>query len=197
MFGSSTELKEVQKQLVDAQAALTTINRSHENTMADAKSKTERERLDLESQHRREISDKDNEIKSLQNKVARIEAEMEARLTSQGKLLEIEYNANKSAFETAMDARDDAIDVKEETVLKLAEAKAEKILAEAEVKATASMQQAMENIQMIYKNALDVLTEKIANLTEIDVSEIADLVRAATEGYPTFPDSISTTSSSK
>ena len=197
MFGSSTELKEVRKQLVDAQAALTTINRSHENTMADAKSKTERERLDLVSQHRREISEKDHAIKSLENKVARIEAEMEARLTSQGKLLEIEYNANKSALETELDARDDAIDVKEEAILKLAEAKAEKILAEAERSGAAIITTALDNVQMVYKNALDVLTEKIANLTEIDVSEIADLVRAATEGYPTFPDSISTTSSSK
>ena len=197
MFGSSTELKAVQKQLEDAQSALTTINRSHENSMADAKSKNERERLDLEARHRREISDKDNEIKSLQNKVARIEAEMEARLASQWKLLKEEFDVKESVLKSNIDSYEYGIKIKEEASTKLAEANAQKIIAEAETKWAEIIQKAMENVQMVYKNALDILSEKITNLNEIDISEIADLVRAATEGYPVFPDSISTTSSSK
>lgn len=197
MFTTSKELTEVQKKLARATEELVDLKRSQENTLADNRSKTERERLDLEAKHRRELADKDHEIKALENKVARIESEMEARLDTQEEFFQREFDAKESALKIEYDARESARLLKEAASMQLAEAKAAKVIAEAEVKGTKIIQEALENVQIVYKNTLDLLTEKIANMTEIDISEIADLVRAATEGYPTLPDSISSTSSSK
>ena len=168
MFGFSTELTEVRNQLTDAQDTISAMTRVHKH-----------DRLDLEAYNMRALDNKEFEIKSLKNHIARIEAEMDARLKLQGEILKEEFDAKK----TNLDLQ--------------AEAKVQKLIAQAEIDGTKIIQQALDNVQMVYKNALDVLTEKIANLTEIDVSDIAGLIRAATEGYPAFPDSISSTSSSK
>ena len=168
MFGFSTELTEVRNELKITHDALADNDHKYKNYL-----------MDLEAEHVRSLSRKDDSIKSLQNHIARIEAEMEARLKLQGEILKEEFDAKKNNLDLQ------------------AEAKAQKLIAQAEIDGTKIIQQALDNVQVVYKNTLDVLTEKIANLTEIDVSDITGLIRAATEGYPAFPDSISSTSSSK
>lgn len=168
---------------------------------------------DLNSAHSREIStitssnkisllEKDAEIKSLQNKISRLESEMEARLALQedihaDELLAIEekYKAMEVNLEEKYKAKDDALDTN-------MNARAEEVLAEAKSNTTEIIKSAYEEAFKIKQKAIDSYQDIIYILSKWiddknDINQLVDLVKASTENYPAFPTKVSSTSSSK
>lgn len=179
-----------------------------------------REVDDLNSSHRREIDsitssnkisllEKDAEIKSLQNKIARIESEMEARLTLQEDIhadeilaLEEKYKAMEVNLEEKYKAKDDALDTMQEMDKKHMNAQAEELLAKSKSTAANIIEQAYKEAFLIKQESIDSY-QSIINMLSIqlgnknDIEQLVDLVKASTENYPSFPTKISSTSSSK
>ena len=187
----------------------TSYSRDFDNMVCSHK----REVDDLNSAHSREIStitssnkisllEKDAEIKSLQNKISRLESEMEARLALQedihtDELLAIEekYKAMEVNLEEKYKAKDDALDTN-------MNARAEEVLAEAKSNTTEIIKSAYEEAFKIKQKAIDSYQDIIYILSKwIDdknnINQLVDLVKASTENYPAFPTKVSSTSSSK
>lgn len=179
-----------------------TIVYSHKREVNDLNSAHSREISTITSSNKISLLEKDAEIKSLQNKISRLESEMEARLALQedihtDELLAIEekYKAMEVNLEEKYKAKDDALDTNMNS-------RAEEVLAEAKSNATEIIKSAYEEAFLIkkesvvgYESIVGKLYEKINN--KDDISQLIDLVKASTENYPAFPTKISSTSSSK
>jgi hypothetical protein len=140
---------------------------------------------------------KDHKITELENKIERMESELDARLKLQEDIhldeliaVEAKFEAKKEAIEIAYQAKEAALKTQTEAANSRAYAERDKIIAAAE-------RQALENIQNIYKNTLEVLVEKMKQIPTMSPSEITELINAATENYPTLPKTLTSTSSSK
>lgn len=185
------------------------INSAHTRNISDLESKQSREIDSITSSNKISLLEKDAEIKSLQNKIARIESEMEARLALQEDIhadeilaIEDKYLAKASSLEIKYKAKDDSLDTMQEIDKKHMNARAEEVLAEAKSNATEIIKSAYEEAFEIkkesvvgYESIVGKLYEKINN--KDDISQLIDLVKASTENYPAFPTKVSSTSSSK
>jgi len=147
---------------------------------------------------------KDNKIASLENQIERMESEMEARLELQEDIhldeliaVEAKFEAQKEALEITHKAKEDAMKTQAEAASSRAYAERDKILAAAEREGTEIIQKALENVQVIYQNALSVLASRMKDISTMSSAEITNLIKAATENYPTLPDTLTSTSSSK
>lgn len=215
-FKKDTQTVEIEarKMTIDSlKREIENIKTSYSRDFNDLNSTHKREVDDLSSAHRREIStitssnkisllEKDAEIKSLQNKISRLESEMEARLVLQedihtDELLAIEekYKAMEVNLEEKYKAKDDALDTN-------MNARAEEVLAEAKSNTTEIIKSAYEEAFKIKQKAIDSYQDIIYILSKWiddknDINQLVDLVKASTENYPAFPTKVSSTSSSK
>ena len=175
---------------------------SHKHEVNDLNSDHSREISTITSSNKISLLEKDAEIKSLQNKISRLESEMEARLALQedihtDELLAIEekYKAMEVNLEEKYKAEDDALDTN-------MNARAEEVLAEAKSNTTEIIKSAYEEAFKIKQKAIDSYQDIIYILSKwIDdknnINQLVDLVKASTENYPAFPTKVSSTSSSK
>lgn len=175
---------------------------SHKREVDDLNSAHSREISTITSSNKISLLEKDAEIKSLQNKISRLESEMEARLALQedihtDELLAIEekYKAMEVNLEEKYKAKDDALDTN-------MNARAEEVLAEAKSNTTEIIKSAYEEAFKIKQKAIDSYQDIIYILSKwIDdknnINQLVDLVKASTENYPAFPTKVSSTSSSK
>lgn len=152
-------------------------------------------REDMEQDHKRDnirqdqareaaLIAKDNKIATLENQIERMESEMEARLKLQEDIhldellgVEAKFEVQKAAIEITHKAKED------------------QVLAKAEREWVEMIQKALDHVQVIYKNAIDLLVARLKDIPTMSPTEITDLIKAATENYPTLPTTI--TSSSK
>ena len=146
----------------------------------------------------------DHEITKLQNEVTRVREESDARIAliediHQDEVLGLEdkYQAKIEAMEIKYKAKDEALDT--EMYADKAHMEAQKVLAlaEAEKEGTKIIQEALENVQVIYRNALDLLVARIKEVPTMTPAEIINLIKASTENYPALPETLTSTSSSK
>lgn len=138
------------------------INSAHTRNISDLESKQSREIDSITSSNKISLLEKDAEIKSLQNKIARIESEMEARLALQEDIhadeilaLEEKYKAMEVNLEEKYKAKDDALDTMQEMDKKHMNARAEEVLAEAKSNATEIIKSAYEEAFKIKQKAID------------------------------------------
>ncbi len=186
-----------------------TIVCSHKREVDDLSSSHSREISTITSSNKISLLEKDAEIKSLQNKISRLESEMEARLALQEDIhadeilaIEDKYLAKASSLEIKYKAKDDALDTMQKMDKKHMNARAEEVLAEAKSNTTEIIKSAYEEAFKIKQKAIDSYQDIIDILSKwIDdknnIKQLVDLVKASTENYPAFPTKVSSTSSSK
>ena len=150
------------------------------------------------------VNDKENHISKLQNEVERVRTEGEARLAlaediHQDEILGLEdkYQAKIEAMEIKYKAKDEALYTEMHADHAQREALKEKALAEAEREGSDIIQKAMENCQIIYRNALELLVTRMKDIPTMTPAEITNLIKASTENYPALPETLTSTSSSK
>lgn len=159
-------------------------------------------REDLEQEHKRDnfrqdqahqaaLIAKDNKIATLENQIERMESEMEARL----KLQEDIHLDELLAVEAKFEAQKAALEITKEAELVRANARHSELIARAEREGAQIIRKAQESVQGIYTDALSLIVDRIKNIPTMSPAEITDLIKAATENYPTLPTTL--TSSSK
>lgn len=172
-------------------------------------------REDLEQEHKRDnfrqdqaheaaILAKDNKIAALENQIDRMTSEMDARLKLQEDIhldeliaVEAKFEAQKETLEVTHKAKEDAMKTQIEAANSRAYAERDKILAAAEREANTITKNASDKVAMMYQHALQILTDRLKDIPTMSPAEITDLIKAATENYPTLPSTLTSTSSSK
>lgn len=149
------------------------------------------------------VTDMDNQITKLQNEVERVRTEGEARLAltediHQDEIIALEekYDAKIESMEIKYKAKYEALAEADEADDVLNEARRQEVLAKAERAGAEIIQKALDNVQVIYKNALDLLTARLKDLPTMTSTEIINLIKASTENYPALPETLTSTSSS-
>ena len=161
-------------------------------------------REDREQEHKRDnfrqdqardasLIAKDNKIATLENQIERMESEMEARL----KLQEDIHLDELLAVEEKWAKKTEAFCITKDAERSRSYAQSQEVLAKAEREGVELIRKAQDIAHGIYKNTLDVLVTRLKDIPTMSPAEITDLIKAATENYPTLPDTLTSTSSSK
>lgn len=204
MFVSWSTYQEALDTIKDLRTQLEDEQRSRRIMREDSEREHKRDNFQQDQAHEAAILAKDNKIATLENQIERMESEMEARLKLQEDIhldeliaVEAKFEAQKEALEITHKAKEDAMKTQAEAASSRAYAERDKILAAAEREGTEIIQKALENVQVIYQNALSVLASRMKDISTMSSAEITNLIKAATENYPTLPDTLTSTSSSK
>lgn len=143
------------------------------------------------------VTDKDNQITKLQNEVERVRTEGEARLALAEDIHQDEIIALEEKYDAILEIKNEEMTMKRDAFFTEADIVKQKRLAEAEREGAEIIQKALDNVQVIYKNALDLLTARLKDLPTMTSAEIINLIKASTENYPALPETLTSTSSSK
>lgn len=189
--------------------------RKNETISDDLRTKYERDTDAIKYDHDRSFKRKSDEFTDkataaehlkakLENEITRVREESEARIAliediHQDEILGLEekYEAKIEAMEITYQAKKEALDTMDNADDILNEACRQEVLAKAEKEWSDIIQKAMENCQIIYRNALELLIARMKDIPTMTPAEITSLIKASTENYPALPETLTSTSSSK
>jgi len=205
VLNDNTYLRDRNKELVEMSNTINNdLRTKYTREIDNTKYEQERELRRRSDDYTDRVTDWENKITKLQNEVDRVRSEGEARLAlaediHQDEVLGLEekYNAKIEAMEIKYNAKNEALDTEMYADKAHMEAQRQEILAKAEREGSEIIQKSLENVQVIYKNALDLLTARMKDIPTMTPAEIINLIKASTENYPALPETLTSTSSSK
>lgn len=198
-------LRKVNEELVEKSETIAyTLRTQYERETDNIRYQHDRELKRESDEFTDRITSMDNTHTKLQNEIIRVREESEARITliedlHQDEILGLEdkYQAKIEAMEIKYKAKEEAIDTMDNADDILNEARRQEVIARAEKEGSDIIQKAMENCQIIYRNALELLVARMKDIPTMTPAEITNLIKASTENYPALPETLTSTSSSK
>ena len=205
VLDENIRLRKHNEELVEKNATIAdTLRTEHTRELDNVRYDHDRALRSASDDYTDRVTDRDNQITRLQNEVERVRTEGGARLAlaediHQDEIIALEekYDAKIESMEIKYKAKYEALAEEDEADDILNEARRQEVLAKAEREGSDIIQKAMENCQIIYRNALELLIARMKDIPTMTPAEITNLIKASTENYPALPETLTSTSSSK
>jgi hypothetical protein len=195
-FFKSVEVEELESEIRSLKNKILDMQADHERALRRISFATDLEKTNESREKAAMVAERDAEILRLENKLSRLESELDARLKLQEDIHTDELIAVEDKYKAKLEAYEITNAAEREKVIAKAERDASQVREAAHAEAKSILAEAYRQADVFKAYAQTLLTDLLKK-SEVPYDKIQSLVLAATENYPTLSDlSVSSISSS-